>query len=81
MLFRSEEGGKGGRKEEHASSPHDYHLQVTYADFAVYVLIECILPDAPNLLDHFPHLSKLMETVEGLDKIKEWIQTRPETPH
>ena len=40
---------------------------MSYADFAVYVLLECLSPEMPSpLLDTFPHLARLMEAVQGL---------------
>ena len=56
-------------------------LQVTYADMAVYVLMECLVTQAPNILGTFPWISKLMEGVEKLEAIRAWIQSRPETEH
>ena len=45
-----------------------YPPQVTYADFAVYVLLECLVPEMPPLTDNFPNIAKLMEAVAGLER-------------
>ena len=45
------------------------HSQVSYADFAVYVLLECLTSEMSSpLSDTFPHLAHLMESVQGLEK-------------
>ena len=47
-------------------------LQVTYADFAVYVLLECLIPEMPSPLSiSFPHLAHLMEGVQSLERCGE----------
>lgn len=43
--------------------------QVTYADFAVYVLMECLIPEMPGSpSDHFPHIAGLMTSVKSLNR-------------
>ena len=56
-------------------------LKVTYADFAVYVLLETLEADSPSLLDNFPSLNKLKNSVQKLPNIDKWIKNRPLTPY
>ena len=56
-------------------------FQVTIADMSflnmgTVILIAC---NEASLLDKFPKLKALMERVEGLPKIAEWIAARPKT--
>ena len=55
--------------------------QVTYADFAICVLLQVITTKQPSLLETFPALEKLKASVEQLPRIKEWMSKRPETPY
>ena len=54
---------------------------MTYADFAVYVLLEPAVSDTPTLLDRFPTLAKLKTSVEQLPNIAKWLKERPESPY
>ncbi len=59
----------------------DPHVQVTYGDFAVCVLLEALQSDTPTLLDHFPRLAKLKGSVEVLPNVRRWISERPQTDY
>ena len=53
-------------------------LQVTYADFTIYLLsTEVLQQDFPNAFDGYPTLAKLMKSVEQLPNIAKWLQERP----
>ena len=56
-------------------------MKVTYADFAVYVLLETLEADSPSLLDNFPSLNKLKNSVQKLPNIDKWLKKRPVTPY
>ena len=56
-------------------------MKVTYADFAVYVLLEALEADSPSLLDNFPSLNKLKNSVQKLPNIDKWLKKRPVTPY
>ena len=58
-----------------------FFLKVTYADFAVYVLLETLEADSPSLLDNFPSLNKLKNSVQKLPNIDKWLKNRPVTPY
>ena len=54
-------------------------LQVTYADFALTVLLDTLAHHKPELLTVFTALSKLKKSVEDLPNIQKWIANRPAT--
>ena len=58
-----------------------YGEKVSYVDFVFTHIMEYIQKDAPNVLDNFPALKKLTESVVKLPNIAKWIKERPETQH
>ena len=56
-----------------------YGTKVTYADFGVYLQGEYVQMIAPNVLDNYPALKKLRESVEKLPNIARWLKERPVT--
>ena len=54
---------------------------VSYADLYFSNVIGYLLGDAPDLLEKFPALKKLNESVTTLPNIAKWIKERPDTPH
>ena len=58
-------------------------LQVTYADFAVAVMVGGVFIDAGvgATVDKFPKIRALQQAVENLPNIKEWIEKRPKTDY
>ena len=53
--------------------------KLTWADLAFFNWICMISHRAPAILDRFPSLKKLKETVETLPNIAKWLKERPET--
>ena len=53
--------------------------KLTRADLAFVNWINMITSCIPAILDKFPSLKKLKETVETLSKIAKWLKERPET--
>ena len=58
-----------------------YGEKVTHADFSVYLMLDYVLMMAPNILDNYPALKKLRESVEKLPNIAKWLKERPVTDH
>ena len=58
-----------------------YGAKVSYVDFQFTHVMGYIQPDVPTILDKFPALKKLTESVVKLPNIAKWIKERPETPH
>ena len=58
-----------------------YGANVSYVDFLFTNTISYIQGVAPTVLDNFPALKKLTESVVKLPNIAKWIKERPETPH
>ena len=56
-----------------------YGAKVTYADFGVYLQGEYVQIIAPNILDNYPALKKLRESVAKLPNIARWLKERPVT--
>ena len=56
-----------------------FWTQVTYADLAIFVLLETLAMHEPSILGKFPTLSKLKTSVEQLPAIEKWIKSRPDT--
>lgn len=55
-------------------------MQLTYADFATYLLYEYVVANIPGALTQYPSLAKLKQKVENLPKVADWIKRRPDTP-
>jgi len=53
--------------------------RVSWIDFQVAHFMEFFELQAPGLLDNFPNLKKLKETVFDIPQIKTWIEKRPAT--
>ena len=53
--------------------------KLTWADLAFFNWISIIASRAPAILDKFPSLKKLKETVETLPNIARWLKERPES--
>ena len=57
-----------------------YGAKVTYADFGVYLEGAYLLKVmSQNVLDNYPALKKLRESVEKLPNIAKWLKERPVT--
>ena len=57
-----------------------YGTKVTYADFGVYLEGAYLLKVmSQNVLDNYPALKKLRESVEKLPNIAKWLKERPVT--
>ena len=56
-----------------------YGPKVTYADFTFFVVSGYVSDAAPNSLDKYPALQKLISSVENLPNIAKWLKERPET--
>ena len=56
-----------------------YGAKVTYADFGVYLMSGHVQWVVPNVMDNYPALKKLGESVEKLPNIAKWLKERPET--
>ena len=56
-----------------------YGEKVSYVDFLFTTIISYIQVKAPNVLDNFPALKKLTESVLKLPNIAKWVKERPET--
>ena len=56
-----------------------YGPKVSYADFYFSHFVTYLLAQAPDLLDKYPALKKLNESVTTLPNIAKWIKDRPET--
>ena len=54
--------------------------QLTYADFATYLLYDYVVANIPEAGTQYPSLSRLKKNVENLPKIANWIERRPDTP-
>ena len=58
-------------------TPSLTHPQVTYADFAVYHLIEYAADRGVDVSgDRYPALLRLKASVEGLPNITKWLHER-----
>lgn len=53
--------------------------KLTWADFSMVIVLTYITALQPEILDNFPALKKLKETVESLPNIAKWINERPVT--
>ena len=59
-----------------------YGKTVTYADFRVVQICDFVTTlCGPDILDAYPVIVKLKQTVEALPKIAKWIQERPKTEY
>ena len=57
------------------------HLsQVTYADFAVFTVLDALKTRLPEICDHFPNLKIMCDSVSSLPAIQKWLESRPQTP-
>lgn len=65
----------------HTQHTHIHDQQVTYADFAVAVLLHTLDTRRPGILDPLPRLTTLRASVEKLPSIEAWMKKRPETPY
>lgn len=54
-------------------------MQLTYADFAVYLLYNYVVANVPGAQQQYPALAKLKKNVETLPRIAKWIKQRPDT--
>ena len=57
-----------------------YGPKVSYVDLFFYHILSYLQSYAPNILDDFPALKKLNESVMKLPNIAKWIKERPDTP-
>ena len=53
--------------------------QLTYADFAMYLLFEYAVANLPGSTENHPTLTKLKASVEKLPNIARWLRERPAT--
>ena len=53
--------------------------QLTYADFAMYLLFEYAVANLPGSIENYPTLTKLKASVEKLPNIARWLRERPAT--
>ena len=53
--------------------------QLTYADFATYLLFQYVCENIEGAKDKYPKLAKIHAIVETLPKIAKWLKSRPET--
>ena len=53
--------------------------QLTYADFAIYLLYDYVAANIPGAPTQYPSLTNLKQKVENLPKIADWIKKRPNT--
>ncbi len=54
--------------------------KVTYADLSIYLMLEQVLISTtlvPDVLDRYPALKKLHDSVEALPNIAKWLKDRP----
>ena len=58
-----------------------YGPRVTTADIRLFHIMSYVRLIYPDVLDKYPALKKLMQSVESLPKIAEWIKKRPVTEH
>ena len=66
-----------------SSSNDDGYLwgnKLTWVDLAFFNWIAMVVARDPAVLDNYPSLKKLKETVETLPNIAKWLKERPETP-
>lgn len=54
--------------------------KLSWADLAVYQMIDWMKDVRADMLDEFPGMKKLKASVEALPNIAKWIQERPKTP-
>ena len=55
--------------------------KVSYVDFLFTTAMSYVKMEAPNVLDNFPALKKLTESVLKLPNIAKWVKERPETAY
>lgn len=53
---------------------------VTYADLALYIVLQFDKRLIPTVLDSYPALKKLHDSVEALPNIAKWLKERPPQP-
>ena len=53
--------------------------QLTYADFATYLLFQYVTENIEGAREKYPTLAKLHASVESLPRIAQWIQERPKS--
>ena len=58
-----------------------YGPKVTYADIIFTHIMSYVVLVLPDVLDKYPALKKLKESVEKLPNIAKWIKERPVTDH
>lgn len=56
-----------------------YGSKVSYVDFLFTHIVEYAQQVAPDILDNYPALKKLRESVKKLPNIAKWISERPQT--
>ena len=56
-----------------------YGSKVSYVDFYFTHILEYMQHDTPNVLDNYPALKKLTESVKNLPNVAKWIKERPQT--
>lgn len=56
-------------------------LQMTYADFAMFALVDVLNDQLSEMVTKYPHLLKLYETVKSQPNIAKWLASRPTTSH
>ena len=54
--------------------------KVTYADLALYNILDYVKQAPGNVLDNFPAVKKNADAVAALPNIAKWLKERPETP-
>ena len=52
---------------------------MTYADFAVYVLMDVLKDHVEGILEKFPSLKKIFTAVGEQPNIQKWLAARPVT--
>ena len=58
-----------------------YGPTVSYVDFYLMHTVEYIQFEAPNVLDTYPALKKLVENVKKLPNVAKWLKERPQTAY
>ena len=58
-----------------------YGPKVTYADFSIYLMWATVERRGEIVLDKYPALKKLRESVEKLPAIAKWLKERPESDY
>ena len=53
--------------------------KITWADLAYFTFFAPIVEKNPDIVKDAPHLKKLLDRIENIPQIKNWISVRPQT--